>query len=110
MKTQLDEIEEMLELGCSMGSGERYLMLYEGQLAITNRVGLARWPKGVCQMIAILSVADCVHGLTPSQWDKIFERLQMFKNSPDSSRSGRSDEPGPGDRNSTGRTPLLHPT
>ena len=78
MKTQLDEIEEMLELGCCMGPGERYLMLYEGQLAITNRVGLAHWPKGTRQMIATLNVADCAHELTRSQWDKISERLRTL--------------------------------
>ncbi len=109
MKTQLDEIEEMLKLGCCMGPGERYLMLYEGQLAITNRVGLAHWPKGRRQMIAIFNAAGCVHGLTSHQWDKIFKRLRTLENSPDSSRSEQS---GPRHRcrTSTGRTPPLHPT
>ncbi len=78
MKTQLDEIEEILELGCSMGPGERYLMLYEGQLAITNRVGLAHWPKGRRQMIAVLSAADCARGLTSRQWNRIFNRLRTL--------------------------------
>lgn len=109
MKTQLDEIEEMLELGCCMGPGERYLMLYKGQLAITNRVGLAHWPKGRRQMIATLNVADCVHGLTLCQRNRMFKRLRMLENCSYSSQSERS-EPGHGSRNSAGRTPPLHPT
>ncbi len=109
MKTRLDELEEMLELGRWMGPGDRYLMLYEGQLAITNRAGLAHWPRGRRQMIAIFNAADCVHGLTSRQWDKIFERLRMLEDSPDSSR-GEQSGPGSGRRSSTGRTPLLHPT
>ena len=40
MEAQMGELEEMLRLGCCMGPGERYLMLYEGQPAITNRTGL----------------------------------------------------------------------
>ena len=109
MKTQLDEIEEMLKLGCCMGPGERYLMLYEGQLAITNRVGLAHWPKGRRQMIAMFNAADCVRELTSRQWDKIFEMLQTLENPPDSSQSEQSGH-GHGCRTSAGRMPLLHPT
>jgi len=109
MKTRLDELEEMLELGRWMGPGKRYLMLYEGQLAITNRVGLAHWPRGRRQMIAVLDAADCVHGLTSRQWDKIFERLRMLENPPDSSLSGQS-EPTHGCRTPARPTPLLHPT
>ena len=107
MKTQLDELEEMLKLGCCMGPGERYLMLYEGQLAITNRIGLAHWPKGRRQIIAIFNAADCVHRLTSRQWDRMFERLRRLKNCPDSSQSEQS---GHGCRSSAGHTPLLHPT
>ena len=109
MKTQLSEIEEMLKLGRYMGPGERHLMLYEDQLAITNRIGLAHWPKGRRQMITIVNAADCVRGLTSRQWDKIFERLPTLENSPDSNRSEQSG-PGPGCRSSAGRTPLPHPT
>ncbi len=101
MRIQFDEIEEMLKLGCCMGPGERYLMLYEGQLAITNRIGLAHWPKGRRQMIAVLSAADCARGLTSPQWNRIFSRLRTLENCPDSTPAGR---------NPAGRTPLLHPT
>lgn len=109
MKTQLDELEEMLELGRWMGCGERYLMLYEGQLAITNRVGLARWPKGRRQMIAVLSAADCACALTSRQRGKIFERLRTLKNCPDPNWSEQA-EPWHVCRNSAGRTPPPRPT
>lgn len=107
MKIQLDEIEEILKLGCFMGSGERYLMLYEGQLAITNRVGLTHWPKGRRQMVAILRAADCACGLTSRQWSRIQERLRMLESHSDSCRSNKA---GHGGRNFAGRMPLLHPT
>ena len=109
MRIQFDEIEEMLKLGCCMGPGERYLMLYGGQLAITNRAGLARWPQGRRQMIAILRAADCACGLTLRQWNRIQERLRMLENHPDSCQSDQTGR-GPGGRNFAGRMPLLHPT
>ncbi len=110
MGTQLDEIEEMLKLGYCMGFGERYLMQYEGQLAITNRVGLAHWPAADRrQMIAILNAADCIRGLTSRQWGKISERLRTLENCPDLSQNEQSG-PTHGCRTSDGRMPLLHPT
>ncbi|MHC4115990.1 MAG: hypothetical protein ACYSWO_00640 [Planctomycetota bacterium] len=80
MKTQTDEVDEMLMLGRYMGQGERYLMLYGGKLAITNRTGLARWPKGRRQMIAIFDASDYVHGLIKCRRKGIFERLRSLKN------------------------------
>ena len=109
MKIQLDEIEEMLKLGCCMGPGERYLMLYEGQLAITNRAGLTHWPKGRRQMIAVLRAADCVCGLTLRQWSRIQERLRMLESHLDLCRSDQTGR-GHSDRNLAGRMPLLHLT
>lgn len=80
MKTRIDEVDEMLKLGRCMGQGERYLMLYEGKLAITNRTGLAHWPKGRRQMIAVFDASDCVHGLIECRRKGIFERLGSLKN------------------------------
>ena len=34
MKTNMDKITELLELGIGMGPGKRYLLVYEGELAI----------------------------------------------------------------------------
>jgi len=82
------ELEYMFELGRWMGHGERYLIWYEGELAITNRCGLAHWPRGRRQIVAILGVGDCVHGLTLRQRSQISGRLRSLGNSTDSARAG----------------------
>jgi hypothetical protein len=104
MKTRIDEVDEMLRLGRYMGRGERYLMLYEGQLAITNRTGLTHWPKGRRQMIAIFDCSDCVHGLTSCQRNSIFERLRRLKNPTHSNEAERDGRVAPE------LTPPLYPT
>ena len=78
-RTETGQIEELLELGCYMGPGERYLMLYEGTLTITNRTGLAYWPRGNRRTIAIFDAAACAVGLTSRQWDEIFGRLRRIR-------------------------------
>lgn len=75
MKTEIEQIKELLELGCYLGPGERYLMLYEGILTITNRTGLAYWPKGKRRIIVILDGSDCVGGLRPDKLDEIVIKL-----------------------------------
>jgi len=79
MRTDTEQIEELLELGCYMGPGERYLMLYEGILTITNRTGLVWWPRGNKRKIAILDAADCVSGLSRRGWDEILGRLRKIR-------------------------------
>ena len=86
MEAQMGELEEMLRLGCCMGPGERYLMLYEGQPAITNRTGMAYWPKGERRMIAVFDEVDCARVLTQCKSNAIFERLQKVKNSANAKR------------------------
>ena len=77
--TETEQIEELLDLGCYMGPGERYLMLYEGILTITNRTGLAYWPRGNRRTIAIFDAAACAVGLTSRQWDEILGRLRRIR-------------------------------
>jgi len=79
-QTETEEIDELLELGCHMGPGERYLMLYEGVLTITNRTGLAYWPRGNKRMIAAFDAGDCAAGLTSRQRDEILGRWRRIKN------------------------------
>jgi len=75
MKTKIDKIEELLEIGIGMGSGKRYILVYEGELAITNRVGLANWPPGRREIVAQFDATDCLHGPNSRKWNEIFEKL-----------------------------------
>lgn len=77
--SETEQIEELLELGRYMGPGERYLMLYEGVLRITNRTGFARWPRGNRRTIAIFDAANCVCGLNRGQWSEIMGRLPRIR-------------------------------
>jgi len=79
METKIDKIEELLELGIGMGSGKRFLLVYEGELAITNRVGLANWPPGRREIVTQLDAADCLHGPTSQKWDEILEKLRTIE-------------------------------
>ena len=79
MRTETEQIGELLELGCYMGPGERYLMLYEGILTITNGTGLAHWPRGNRRTIATFDAADCVRGLSGRQWVEIMGRLRRIR-------------------------------
>ena len=81
MKTNraIDKIEELLELGIGMGLGKRYLLVYEGELAITNRVGLANWPPGRREIVAQLDATDCLHRANSRKWDEIFEKLRAIE-------------------------------
>lgn len=79
MQTETEEIDELLELGCYMGPGERYLMVYEGLLTITNRTGLAYWPGGNKRMIAVFDANDCAAGLKLRQRDEILGRWRRIK-------------------------------
>ncbi|MHC4700476.1 MAG: hypothetical protein ACYTFQ_07860, partial [Planctomycetota bacterium] len=45
-----------------------------------NRTGLARWPEGRRQMIAVFDASECVHGLIKCRRKGIFERLRSLKN------------------------------
>ncbi len=78
-RTEMEQIKELLGLGRLMGSGERYLILYEGILSITNRTGMACWPRGNRQTIALFDACDCVRGLTAQQWNEILGRLQRIR-------------------------------
>ena len=78
-QTETEEIDELLELGCWMGLGERYLMLYEGILTITNRTGLTYWPGGNKRMIAIFDAADCAAGLTSRRLDEILGKWRRIR-------------------------------
>lgn len=93
--TETEQIQQTLELGCYMGPGERYLMLYGGILTITSRTGLVHWPGGNRWTIAILDAADCVQGLTRGQYDAITERLRRTRGAvgtkADDRRDGRAD-------------------
>lgn len=104
MKAQIGELEKMLRLGCYMGPGERYLMLYKGQPAITNRTGLAYWPIGKRRMIAVFDAVDCARGLTRCQWSAIFKRLQRAK-SPTNAKEAK-----PGCHIASNLSRPLHPT
>lgn len=109
MRTDTEQIEELLELGCYMGPGERYLMLYEGILTITNRTGLAWWPRGNKRKIAIFDAGDCVGGLSRRQWDEILGRLQRIRTAEQphlSLRCGCKQGPGP----TAEQAPQTYPT
>ena len=79
MKIKNDKIEELLELGIGMGPGKRYLLVYEGELAITNRIGLANWPPGRREIVTQLDATDCLHGPTSRKWDEICEKLHAIE-------------------------------
>jgi hypothetical protein len=79
MKTNIDKIKELLELGIGMGPGKRYLLIYEGEPAITNRIGLANWPPGRRQIVTQLEAADCLNGLTPRKWAEILKKLRAIE-------------------------------
>ena len=83
MKTETEQIKELLKLGCYMGPGERYLILYEGMLTITNRTGLAYWPDRNRHKIAIFDSIDCICGLTSGQRDEILGRLGKLRGAAD---------------------------
>ena len=79
VKTNIDKIMELLELGIGLGLGKRYLLIYEGEPAITNRIGLANWPPGSRQIVTQFDAADCLNGLTSRKWNEILKKLRAIE-------------------------------
>jgi hypothetical protein len=69
------ELEEMLKIGLYLGSGPRYLLLYYGQLAITNDAGLNRWPQGPKAIVAVIKAQECAGGLIPARKEYLLAKL-----------------------------------
>jgi hypothetical protein len=69
------ELQEMLEIGRYLGSGARYLLLYYGQLAITNDAGLNRWPQGPKAIVAVIKAQECAGGLSPARKEYLLVKL-----------------------------------
>ena len=73
------ELQEMLDIGMYLGSGPRYLLYYYGQLAITNNVGLNRWPEGPKVIVAVIKARECTGGLSPARKEYLLARLCSFE-------------------------------
>lgn len=79
MESMVAELQEMLEIGLYLGSGPRYLLYYYGQLAITNDVGLMRWPKGPKVIVAVIKARECVSGLSPARKASLLAKLSLLE-------------------------------
>ena len=90
------ELREMLEIGRYLGSGRRYLLYYYGQLAITNDVGLNRWPEGPKVVVAIIKAQECAVGLSSSRKEFLLAKLRSLEDESEHSEqtchSERSEE------------------
>jgi len=73
------ELQEMLEIGRYLGLGPRYLLLYYGELAITNDVGLNRWPEGPKVVVAVIKPQECVRGLSPARKEYLLAKLHSLE-------------------------------
>jgi len=73
------ELQEMLEIGLYLGSGPRYLLYYYGQLAITNGVGLNRWPEGPKVVVAVIKAQECAGGLSPARKAYLLAKLRSLE-------------------------------
>ena len=69
----------MLEIGLYLGSGPRYLLYYYGQLAITNDVGLNRWPEGPKVIVAVIKAQECACGLSPARKEYLLAKLRSLE-------------------------------
>jgi len=79
MTCKEQELQEMLEIGLSLGPGPRYLLIYYGQLAITNDAGLMRWPKGPKVVIAVIKDQECACGLSPARKEYLLAKLRSLE-------------------------------
>jgi hypothetical protein len=73
------ELQEMLDIGMYLGSGPRYLLYYYGQLAITNNVGLNRWPEGPKVIVAVIKAWECTGGLSPARKAYLLAKLRSLE-------------------------------
>ncbi|MGB2861773.1 MAG: hypothetical protein WBC05_00480 [Sedimentisphaerales bacterium] len=73
------ELQEMLEIGLYLGSGPRYLLYYYGRLAITNDVGLMRWPEGPKVIVAVIKPRECACGLSPARKAYLLAKLHLLE-------------------------------
>jgi hypothetical protein len=73
------ELREMLTIGQYLGSGLRYLLYYYGQLAITNEMGLMRWPEGPKVVVAAINAQECVSGLSPVREEYLAAKLRSLE-------------------------------
>jgi hypothetical protein len=78
-KSHARELQEMLGIGVYLGTGPRYLLYYYGQLAITNDVGLVRWPKGPKAIVAVVTAQECVCGLSPARRACLLTKLHSIE-------------------------------
>jgi len=69
----------MLEIGRYLGAGPRYLLYYYGQLAITNDVGLNRWPEGPKVVVAVIKAQECACGLSPARKEYLLAKLRSLE-------------------------------
>ena len=79
MKSMEAELQEMLEIGLYLGSGPRYLLYYYRQLAITNDVGLNRWPQGPKVVVAVIKPHECTCGLSPARKTYLLAKLRSLE-------------------------------
>ncbi len=79
MESMEAELQEMLEIGRYLGTGPRYLLYYYGQFAITNGVGLNRWPEGPKVVVAVIKPQECVGGLSPARKAYLLAKLRSLE-------------------------------
>ncbi len=72
-------LQEMLEIGLYLGSGQRYLLYYYGRLAITNDAGLMRWPEGPKVIVAVIKAQECACGLSPARKSYLLAKLRSLE-------------------------------
>lgn len=72
------ELQEMLGVARFMGHGYLYLLLYYGQLAITNQTGMMNWPEGPKVVVAMITRNECFCGLSKPRKAFILEKLHSL--------------------------------
>lgn len=78
MKNLEKELDEILALGKSMGTGPRYLFLYYGLLAITSFNGYLNWPEGPRRMIALIKPSEYAKGISKARKELFLRRAVFF--------------------------------
>ena len=73
------ELQEMLEIGLYLGSGQRYMLYYYGRLAITNNTGLMCWPEGPKVIVAVIKAQECGCWLSPARKSYLLAKLRSLE-------------------------------
>jgi len=79
MKHIQQEIDELLNIGRLMDKGPIYLLLYFGQLAITNESGLSYWPKGPKAVVCVVKRDELINGFSKFRKSFIVKKILDLK-------------------------------